>query len=930
VLSRDQILIPHRQMSGMGTREDRRIGGKQPQLLTTKILPPRGAAGLIERPRLLALIAQLEEKQLTVIKAAAGFGKTSLALAWAEHLRERGNSVGWLALDPDDNEPTRFLFYVAHALRRACDGVGEAAISQISEFFFLIPVNAIVATLTNELADSEDEIYLFLDDYHWIADRKIHDALSFLLLHAPSQFHLVLTTRTEPALPLTQLRAQNRLLEIDGGALRFDLDETRRFLEHENFPALDPSEVGMLCARTEGWPAVLRIIAATSSQPGQDFAQYVRRLSGSWRPIDAYLAEMLDGLPGDVVGFMVRTAILDRLCVPLCQAVTLMDASQDLLKSIEVRQLLLMPLDQEGQWYRYHPLLSGHLKQRLETNLGGEIPELHRRAYRWYASQELWTDAVNHAIAAGDTDQAVNWIEICAMRLVKIGDLITLLGWQSRFPAELMHCQVKVRLASAWGMALAMRFEEALQLLGQIEQDVGKTQTLETEALGCECRTVRSVVATLKDDSQTALAIAETCVHASADLWTLNVASNVTRFGYWKAGDLESFYATPWIAYSDEENRANVFSSIYRLCFQGLVELEQLRLSAAEGYYLDAMRLAERHVGPNSVAAAFPASLIAEIRYEQGRLDEAEATVIDRFPIINATGMLECVLCAYIVTARIAACRENIQRAYALLEQAVNLGETRQWGRLVAAVLVERLRLNLLEGRITEGSACVNRLERLATTYPAPTRCAWSAISYYVALARAQVARAENRLGDADPILAKLHHEAETTHNDYAALRLGTQRAAVLLSANQPAEASRVFRTVLSTAASAGIYQTILDQGSEIGTLLLVFQEDAERTGRFPELLPYVASLIARWRERYQPGGSSSSSGVIAESLSPRERSIIELIGQGQSNKEIARNLSITPETVKSHVKNIFGKLGVQRRAQAVSRAQSLGLVTTR
>jgi LuxR family maltose regulon positive regulatory protein len=203
-----------------------------------------------------------------------------------------------------------------------------------------------------------------------------------------------------------------------------------------------------------------------------------------------------------------------------------------------------------------------------------------------------------------------------------------------------MRGQIKVRLAIAWGLALAMRFEESLQLLENIEHDIGSDDTREVEVLGYECRTIRAVVAVLRDDSRTALPLAEACLRQPTDPWTTNVASNVARLCHWKAGDLESFYATPWIPYSNDEDRWNVFSSIYRLCSQGLVELEQLRLSAAEGYYLDAMRLAEQHVGPNSVAAAFPASLIAEIRYEQGRLDEAEAAVIDRLAVINATAML--------------------------------------------------------------------------------------------------------------------------------------------------------------------------------------------------------------------------------------------------------------------------------------------------
>jgi LuxR family maltose regulon positive regulatory protein len=276
---------------------------------------------------------------------------------------------------------------------------------------------------------------------------------------------------------------------------------------------------------------------------------------------------------------------------------------------------------------------------------------------------------------------------------------------------------------------------------------------------------------------------------------------------------------------------------------------------------------------------------------------------------------------------RIAACRKNIRQAYALVEQAENLGDKRRWGRLVAAALVERLGLNLAEGRTAEASACLDRLERLAVEHLAPTRCAWSEIHYYSALAGAQMAEAENRPRDAAAILTKLHQDAEVTHNDYVALRLGAHLSTVLLGANQPAVALNTFRRVLSAAAPAGICQTILDQGPAIGTLLMRFQEDAERTGLFRELLPYLGGLIARWNDRYQPGPLSGPSAVIAESLSARERNVLELIGQGQSNKEIARDLDITPETVKSHVKNIFAKLAVQRRGQALSRAQSLGLI---
>ena len=251
------------------------------QLLATKILPPRCAPGLIDRPRLLDLVAQVETKQVAVIKAGPGFGKTSLAVAWAERLQQSGKLIAWLALDADDDEPTRFLFYVSHALRRASGVVGKAALDFISDIS-LVPFNTIVSTWINDLADIDDDVYLFLDNYHWITDYDIHNAISYLLRYAPTQFHLVLTATGEPSLPLGRLRAHNQLLEIDTAALRFDVAETRRFLEQENIAGLDPSGVRLLHAKTEGWPAVLRIVASTLCQPGQDFARYVRGLSGPY------------------------------------------------------------------------------------------------------------------------------------------------------------------------------------------------------------------------------------------------------------------------------------------------------------------------------------------------------------------------------------------------------------------------------------------------------------------------------------------------------------------------------------------------------------------------------------------------------------------------------------------------------------------------
>ena len=891
--------------------------------LATKIVPAR-FGGLVPRPRLLAILSEFPDKRLGVIKAPAGFGKSSLAAAWAEKLEQSGDCVAWLAIDSDDDEATRFLFYVSQALHHACPDVGTDAIGLILENNLIDPTT-ILSSLINDLAEIDENVYLFLEDYHWLSASRIHETVAYFLKHAPSHCHVVLTTRTEPPLPLATLRAQNQLIEIDTLALRFDMQETQAFLESTRPGVLQLTDVQLLQRKTEGWPAALRIVASMPSQSGLDLKEYVHSLSGSQRPIAAYLSEMLDTLPVDMVDFMLRTAILDRLCGPLCEAVTGLSSSHAILASLAQRQLLLTPLDNNGTWFRYHALLAEYLTQRLETDRSLDVRQLHERAALWHASREFWTEAVQHAIAAGDSDRAIGWIKNCAMALIKKGDLFTLLGWQRQFPEELMRGQCEVRLAIAWGLALAMRFEEALKLATDIEGDIAAMQLPENE-FQCECETIRSVAIVLKDDSEQALPPAQACMNGSSDPWTANVASNVVRLGHLKAGDLKQFHATPWIPYSVEEDRRNVFSSVYRYCLKGLAEERQIRLVAADGHYREGLRIAEKDVGPDSIAAALPASLIARIKYEQGQLDEAEAWIIDRVSLISSATMLDCVWSAYFVISRVATARMNFERARTLLERAENLGVARDWGRLSAGVIAEQARLYVNDGRPDEAAACVDRLAYLARKYPAPKPCAWSEIEWYHQLARAHLLGQQGRPDEAISILQQLQREAEAMQHRQFLICIAIRLSAVQLSAGKVAEAVARFRRVLAACAAAGLYQTVLDEGPLISNLLQTTREN----GNFKaDLVPYVSRLEAGLQRAGQDRFAPNSGAPILTALSRRETGILKLIAKGLSNKEIARTLDIGPETVKSHLKSVFTKLGVERRAQAVSRAQTMGLVTT-
>ena len=370
--------------------------------LATKVFPPRLPTGLIDRPRLAALAAQTETKRLTVIKAPAGFGKTSLALSWLNVLAAGSARVAWLSLDAEDDEPGRYFNHLAHALRQACANVGVSVIGLTAEASF-VPANALASTLINELVDVDDEVYLFIDDYHLISEAPIHEAMSLFIANVPSQVHVVLCTRTDPPLPTAKLRARNDLLEIDASTLRFNFDETRRFVEHECPGKLRTTDVKSLFATTEGWAAALRISASVLARDDRPRGWRASAPTGASRPLADYLEDILQSLPSGMLEFMLRTAILDRLSAPLCEALTGLKTSQLMLDAIVARQLLLEPLDLEGHWFRYHPLMAEYLQRRLEARYHEEITELHRHAWQWYAAQRQWTDAVRHAIAAGAT-----------------------------------------------------------------------------------------------------------------------------------------------------------------------------------------------------------------------------------------------------------------------------------------------------------------------------------------------------------------------------------------------------------------------------------------------------------------------------------------------------------------------------------------------
>jgi len=433
-------------------------------LLQTKLRMPRLRPRHVRRVRLLTALNGGFNSRLILVSAPAGFGKTTLLTDWLAGLPI---PVGWVSLEASDNDLTRLLRYLAYATRpmlgqelpapRQCARSGHG------------PDETILADMVNQLTETADEAVIVLDDYHTITAPAVHAAVTFLLEHLPEHIHLVIATRVDPPFPIARLRARGELTEIRGELLRFTSEEAADFLNGTLGLDLSAPHVANLVARTEGWVAGLQL-AGISLHGRTDPSGFIREFTGSHRfVLDYLLEEVLLRQPPDVQAFLLQTAILDRLSGGLCDALTGRTDSQTQLEDLERANLFVVPLDEERQWYRYHPLFADLLRIRLRLVQPDQQSELHRRAARWLDSHGLASDAVAHAQAAGDTSLTGELIERHWFTLAHIGELDTALGWLNSVPAEFIQVHPQLSTAYAWMLALKGQTEGVEERLRDAE-----------------------------------------------------------------------------------------------------------------------------------------------------------------------------------------------------------------------------------------------------------------------------------------------------------------------------------------------------------------------------------------------------------------------------------------------------------------------------
>jgi LuxR family maltose regulon positive regulatory protein len=906
-------------------------------LLATKVAVPRVRQEVVARPALLARIDQAALCDLCLVCSPPGFGKTTLLVAWAT---ASDHPVAWLSLDEDDNDPTRFWRYVIAALNLVRPGVGQRAATLLTRPG-AVPGSAFIAALINDLAEHDDDLVLVLDDYHLIESREIHDGVVFLLGHLPPGLHLVVAGRSDPPLPLADLRAGGRLAELRAADLRFTTAEVAAFLGDLWGLTLPEDAVAALAERTEGWVAGLQL-AALSLRHQADPSAFVASFAGSHRFILDYLSEEVLARQSDEMrDFLLTTSVLERLSGPLCDAVTGRSDGQQMLECAERANLFVVPLDEQRHWYRYHHLFADLLRARLVQMSPECVAGLHRRAVAWYRANGRVSDAVHHALTAGDTDDAIRLIESTAEELIWWrSEGTTLERWIASLPRGTLGRRPRLALARALRALVAARLDEAEASVAAAERapasalvepfvpTVGRRQS-ELVNVVASIAFIRSVLASRYGDAEQADTYARQAVEllTEEDRQLGLVVRAMPAEAAWTAGRLSE---AEWLAGSaivdlridDQPEMAT------RLLFdQGQVQQASGRLRAAEQTYRRGLALMMPPGASPKPAASLQHIGLAEVLRQRDDLDAAFRHATEGIGLCRLIASTEPISAGLATLAWIQYGQGEHAAARATADEAAQAVPTGEIVPLFNPGPSERARLLLALGEVEAVAAWIGQRglsDSDVPTYPRERE--------YLVLARLLIARgAPDR---AVALLDRLHDAARAQGRFGSLVEIRALQALALDAASKTACALETLADALALAQPEGYVRVFADEGPPMTALLrrlVVAVQRDQMPGLSGVAHEYAVRLLSISSvDRADPvtaGIRIAGTAVLVEPLTERESEVLLLLAAGQANREIADRLVVTLDTVKKHLTHIFGKLGATSRTQAVARARELRLL---
>jgi serine/threonine-protein kinase PknK len=899
------------------------------RIVATRIQPPTYFGKLVARDRLIDLLRANRTKRLALIHAPAGFGKTTLAMQWQRVLRAEGVPTAWISLDRDDNDVVSFLRSLVGAVRRVEPALG-ADLADLLEQHSHDSQRYVLAELVNQVAEYRQPVGIVLDDWHLIDNADTIAALEFLLDVGPDNLHLIVTSRTRtPA--VGKLKVRDQVSEIDATHLRFDQRESAAFLVDLNALDLDGNDVLQLWSTTDGWIAALQL-ATLSLRTTKDASALISGFSGRHHSIGDYLAEnVLDALPGELLDFLLTTSICDRLCGGLAAAVSGQPRGQAILEELEHRDMFLVPLDDNREWFRYHHLFGGYLRQRLERDHADRIVGLHRTASAWFSEQGVLNEAVMHALAAGDDAGAVDLVERQAMYLVEHSRMASLLGLVNRLPQDLLSGRPTLQIAIAWANCLLQRAEDAQIALDHVRAALDEaTDATAADILG-EADVVQACTDVYRDRIDRAAGLVAPCIVEKPRCrpFLVAVSANICTFVDIQTFDYATALARQEWARPFQEMASGPFAGVYGRCFAGLAAFAQLDLRTAEQRYAEARELAQSMAGEHSHAARLAGALVGRLCYERGEIDMAETLLEECHELGAESGVPDFMIATYSTLARIKVLRGDIDDAFSLLDEGSNAAQQLSLPRLAAALDSARLSLYLAAGDVDSAQ---DVLARQDSEIPPAVNGIALAVRHYRLHMRAQILAAHGDHDGATALLATFPSECRAAGARYGEIGGTIALARAFAVAGDTSAAVETLVPALVDAANAGLIRTVVDAGPELLNVIVGLRE-ASRTGRWSAGLPevpadYLSTLLTTAHADAQKaaipviGRAGERSPLPEEALNDREVEVVRLLERGLTNKQIARNLGVTINTVKWYLKSIYIKLGVARRGESIAEAR--------
>ena len=905
-------------------------------LVETKLYIPKLRRSLVARPRLSGCLSRGAESRLTLVSAPAGFGKTTLLAEWLAAAPER--SVAWLSLEESDRQPATYWTYVITALQTVAPGVGVGLpLLQSGQ----PSVETVLTAVLNELGTVPDDIYLVLDDYHLVDGPDVQAGMTFLLEHLPPRVHLVVSTREDPALPLARLRARGELVEVRAADLRFTLDEAAAYLNDVTGLDLAASDIATLEGRTEGWVAALQL-AALSMQGRDDVAGFIAGFAGDDRYIVDYLVdEVLGRQPAHARSFLVQTSVLDRLSGPLCDAVTGQHGGKAMLESLDRANLFVVPLDDRRRWYRYHHLFADVLHTHLMDEHPDGVAALHRRASHWHEQNGEPSQAIRHALAAGDVERVAGLVELAIPALRRNRQEATIRGWLEAIPDEVVRVRPVLAVSFVGALMSVGEFEGVEDRLRDAERwlelpddreaawtpPVGMVVVDETEfrRLPGVIEMSHAGLALVRGDAPATIAHAQRAIDRAAaeDHLTRAGASALLGLARWGGGDLEAAHR----AYSEAAEglrRAGYIADVLG-CSITLADIRitQGRLGEALRTYERALRLGANPDGTVLRGTADMHVGMSQIARERNDLPAAAQHLLRAQELGEHTWLPQNPYRWRVAMARVREAEGDLDGALDLLDEALGV-YTGDFSPNVRPVPALRARVLAAQGRAGEALAWA-REQGLS----ADDDLTYLREFEHITLARALLARhraqpAEPHIVDAARLLERLLGAAEAGERTGSVIEILVLQALTHHARGDVPGALAPLERALTLAEPEGYVRVFIGEGPPMASLL-------RRVAKQRAGWDYVRRLLdARGQAGVTTAGGQAMPARqrLVEPLSERELDVLRLLGSDLDGPGIARELTVSLNTLRTHTRNIYAKLGVNSRRAAVRQAAELDLLS--